>query len=76
MSRKSLQLQLISLNREIASIEARSLEACYASATNRPHEDMGSLFLQKDRLVEEKLRIKERLSRPTFIQLITGGGKK
>ena len=76
MSRKSLQLQLISLNQEIASIEARALTACYLSATDRPHEDMGSLFLQKDRLVEEKLRIKEQLSRPTFIQLITGGGKK
>jgi len=75
MSRKSLQLQLISLNREIASIEARSLEACYASATNRPHEDMGSLFLQKDRLVEEKIRIKEQLAKPTFLQLIMGGRK-
>lgn len=76
MSRKSLQLQLISLDKKIASIEARELEACYASATQRPHEDMGSLFIQRDRLVTRKLAIQAELAKPTFIQLITGGGKK
>ena len=76
MSRKSLQLQLVSLNKEIASIEARELEACYASATQRPHEDMGSLFMQKDRLITRKLAIQAELAKPTFIQLITGGRKR
>jgi len=72
MSRKQLRLQLISLTEEIKSIEARELDACYASATQRPHEDMMALFLQRDALVEQKLRIEKQLDKPTFIQLITG----
>ena len=72
MSRKQLQLQLISLTKEINSIEARELNACCASATQRPHENMEALFLQRDALVEQKIKIKQQLSKPTFIQLITG----
>lgn len=72
MSRKQLQIQLISLNNKIQALEERQKEACYASATDRPHEDMGILFIQKDKLVEQKIKIKQQLSKPTFIQLITG----
>ena len=72
MSRKQLQLQIISLDKKIKDLEKRQLQACFASATDRPHEDMGILFIQKDKLVVEKIRLQEQLNKPTFIQVITG----
>jgi len=76
MSRKSLRLQIISLDKEIKDLESREKIACYASATQRPHEDLEALFLQRDRLVTIKLALREKLEKPTFIQIITGGRKR
>ena len=72
MSRKQLQLQVISLDKKIKALEKRQLQACFASTTDRPHEDMGMLFIEKDKLVVEKIRLQEQLNKPTLIQIITG----
>lgn len=76
MSRNSIRLQIISLNEKITAIETRQMKACYASAQSKPHEDMIDLFLEKDSLVARKIALEERLAKPTFIQIITGGGKR
>lgn len=76
MSRNAIRLQIISLDKQITAIEARQMNACYASAQSKPHEDMIDLFLEKDSLVAQKIALQERLAKPTFIQIITGGGKR
>ena len=76
MSRKSIRLQIISLDKEIKDLESREMDACYASATQKPHEDFAALFQQKDRLMTIKLALQAKLEKPTFIQVITGGGKR
>jgi len=76
MSRKLIQLQIISLEKKITALEKRSLEACYASATGNPHEDMWKLFMQKDLLVVRKLELEQKLVKRTIIQIIKGGEKK
>lgn len=72
MSRNNIIIQLISIDKQIKSIEHRELDACFASATNRPHEDLIELFIQKDYLVVEKLELKKMLRKPTVIQIIRG----
>ena len=72
MSRNQLKLQLISIEEKIKAVEEKEMQACYESATGRPHEDMWVLFLQRDKLVEQKISIKQQLNKPTFIQIIRG----
>lgn len=76
MSRKSLRLQLLSIDEKLASCEVRMKQACRDSSAGKPCEEMTNLYFEIAHLMGHKSIIEKELEKPTFIQIITGGGKR